>query len=279
MADGDEDDDYMSDKFLSHDTQPGLVPEIFARKRSRQETGKKKARQHNAKSMKVKEAEGREEKLSKSIDESNKGFAMLSKMGFKKGMGLGKQLQGRTEPIPVDLKLGRKGLGKEEEDKRNEQKRHMALVMRAKQKRLADATLKVDFKERQRKKEIEYQMRKDYFKSQKCCEQLDSAKGLEMPFPWAWPSGLTKGNKDGEGEGGTCEEKLESGVLEKEVEEEEEEEEEEETLEDVELHLDELTNYLRTTHNYCVWCGTAYNDVEDFNTNCPGGGHRGHEDS
>jgi len=265
----DDDDDYMSDKFLKNDTQPGLVPEIFARKRVREETGKKKAREHKTKSMKVKEAEGREEKLNKSIDESNKGFAMLTKMGFKKGMGLGKQGQGRAEPIPLDLKFGRKGLGTEEEEKRKVQKRHMALMMRAKQKQASEQLLKGDFVDRRRKKENEYQIRKDFAKSQKCCEQLDAAKNLDMPFPWAWPATLV--------DTGKCEAEKEEGDGFVDVEEEEEEEEEEK-LEEVDLHLDTLTNYLKSMHNYCIWCGTAYNDTEDMDSNCPGGGFKGHEE-
>ena len=42
-------------------------------------------------SVKIKEQENRKEKLDQALDESNKGFAMLAKMGFKKGMGLGKE--------------------------------------------------------------------------------------------------------------------------------------------------------------------------------------------
>ena len=36
---------------------------------------------------------------------------MLARMGFKPGQGLGKAGDGRTEPVPIELKSGRGGLG------------------------------------------------------------------------------------------------------------------------------------------------------------------------
>ena len=49
-------------------------------------------KKHKEKFRPVKEieVEKREEKLNKRLDSSNKGFAMLEKMGFKEGSGLGK---------------------------------------------------------------------------------------------------------------------------------------------------------------------------------------------
>ena len=58
------------------------------------------------------EVEKRHEGLQKSIDSSNKGFAMLAKMGYKAGESLGKSNSGRIEPIPIEVKNDRGGLGK-----------------------------------------------------------------------------------------------------------------------------------------------------------------------
>lgn len=28
--------------------------------------------------------------------------------------------------------------------------------------------------------------------------------------------------------------------------------------------------YVRSTHNYCIWCGYSFTSVEDLDENCPG---------
>lgn len=64
-------------------------------------------------SLKTIENENRQIGLSTSIDSSNKGFAMLQKMGYKAGQSLGKSNEGRLEPIPIHVKSDRAGLGRE----------------------------------------------------------------------------------------------------------------------------------------------------------------------
>ena len=50
------------------------------------------------------EVEKREEGLQKSLDSTNKGFALLAKMGYKEGDSLGKSgKSGRLEPIPIGI--------------------------------------------------------------------------------------------------------------------------------------------------------------------------------
>ena len=51
--------------------------------------------------------------LGTKLDASNKGFAMLAKMGFTAGAGLGKGGSGRAEPVGVELRVGRGGFGLE----------------------------------------------------------------------------------------------------------------------------------------------------------------------
>ena len=94
---------------------------------------------------KIAEIQKREEGLQKSIDSSNKGFAMLKKMGYKEGKisifishyrvaeyfavlislylstiifwsgeSLGKSNQGRLEPIPIEVRNDRSGIGRED---------------------------------------------------------------------------------------------------------------------------------------------------------------------
>jgi len=92
-----DEDDYMSDKFLQRENKPGLMPKIFLGRHQRKESAtlnkiqKYKSQATRQQSAKVKEIENRKEKLDTALDESNKGFAMLARMGYKKGQGLGKE--------------------------------------------------------------------------------------------------------------------------------------------------------------------------------------------
>jgi len=47
----------------------------------------------------------------KPLNDRNKGFKMLKKMGWKPGQSLGKRSSGMLEPIAVTLKLDKSGLG------------------------------------------------------------------------------------------------------------------------------------------------------------------------
>ena len=59
-------------------------------------------------------------------------------------------------------------------------------------------------------------------------------------------------------------------VSEEEPEEaDDDQEEEESSMGDVEK-LALVTKYLRSTYFYCIWCGTAFEDMEDLDQNCPG---------
>lgn len=64
------------------------------------------------KPLKQLEAERREEGLSSAISSNNKGFTMLAKMGYKQGEPIGRSSSGIVEPIPIQLKTDRSGLGR-----------------------------------------------------------------------------------------------------------------------------------------------------------------------
>ncbi|XP_029305983.1 G patch domain-containing protein 11 isoform X2 [Cottoperca gobio] len=224
------------------------------------------------KTYKEQEKESREAALQNTICNENKGFALLQKMGYKVGQGLGKAGAGRVDPIPLNIKTDRGGIGMEEVKKRKaeEDLEHYRQKVRAKQHNETKSL--EDFRSRVRTEREERKIEGDLRKSQRACEQLDSQKGITVPREdWYWPKVETDDEED--------------GVKEEEEDEEEEEKEEKEDKEDeeeiVELtsfdKLQILTSYLRGIHFYCIWCGTTYNDEEDLCSNCPGDTAADHE--
>lgn len=192
MKNGDEkneDEDYMSDAFLQHENKPGLMPKLFLdrHKRIENKTNSRSIKVQK-KSLKLQEKEKRDEKLETPLDESNKGFAMLSKMGFKKGMGLGKEGHGRSEPISIKIKAGRSGLGKESEEERKRKLRIDAFTIKKKHRREEEVKLTVNFKMRVKNRLNDRQAILDLQKSQRACEQLDKSKDVLQPLKgWYWP--------------------------------------------------------------------------------------------
>ncbi|KAM7385823.1 hypothetical protein PAMP_001879 [Pampus punctatissimus] len=260
----DEEEDYMSDAFLSklQDVKPGVNMVRRVKEAMKKEAQQKEKNIKNRqKSYKEQEKDSREAALQSSISNENKGFALLQKMGYKAGQGLGKQGAGRVDPIPLNIKTDRGGIGLEEVKKRKaeEELEHYRQKVRAKQQNETKSL--EDFRSRVRTEREERKIEGDLRRSQGACEQLDSQKGITVPREdWYWPK--VKADDDEE-------------------EEEEEEEEKEEEEEIVELtsfdKLQIMTSYLRGVHFYCIWCGTTYNDEEDLCSNCPGDTAADHE--
>ncbi|XP_070772375.1 G patch domain-containing protein 11 isoform X2 [Enoplosus armatus] len=256
----DEEEDYMSDAFLTkiQDVKPGVSMVRRVKEAMKKETQQKETNIKNRqKTFKEQEKESREAALQNSISNENKGFALLQKMGYKAGQGLGKKA-GRVDPIPLNVKTGRGGIGMEEVKKRKaeEELEHYQQKVRAKQQNETKSL--EDFRSRVRTEREERKIEGDLRRSQRACEQLDSQKGITVPREdWYWPKAVeTDDEEDG-------------------LKEEEEEEEEEEDISFDKLQI--LTSYLRGIHFYCIWCGTTYNDEDDLCANCPGDTAADHE--
>ncbi|CAB3989148.1 G patch domain-containing 11 [Paramuricea clavata] len=256
----DEEEDYMSDAFLLglEDTRPGLAFGAAAREYKKETNRKQKETENRVKPLKQRESERREKALSNAIDSSNKGFALLQKMGYKEGKGLGKLGEGRKEPIPLSIKEGRGGLGQESELKRKQEMQQKYLQVAREKRVKLEAKQQEQFREKQKEIFSNKQVDKDLFQSQKACEQLDKAKNLSCNEVWFWPQTLTETDEE-------------------EYDEEEYEEDEVEEMESSEK-LVILTEYLRRVHLYCIWCGTSFTDDEDLKENCPGDTSSAHDD-
>jgi hypothetical protein len=90
----DDEEDYMSDKYLfeaSNATQGLPINKLTALKNKKETQHKLSNQRNKVKPLKEKEHEKREEGMAKALDNTNIGFALLQKMGYKKGTGLGKE--------------------------------------------------------------------------------------------------------------------------------------------------------------------------------------------
>lgn len=78
--------------YFSQDVKPGVSMVRRVKESIKKEIKQKEANTKNRqKTLKEQEKESREAALQNSISTENKGFALLQKMGYKSGQGLGKQ--------------------------------------------------------------------------------------------------------------------------------------------------------------------------------------------
>ncbi|XP_055696479.1 G patch domain-containing protein 11 [Lutzomyia longipalpis] len=255
-----DEEDYMSDKFLEKNLpniRPGLIKN---RERQREvEVQAKKAKideetRNRNKPKQVMEKERLQEGLSSAISSDNKGFALLAKMGYKQGQAIGKTgNQGIVEPIGITVKSGRGGLGREAALKQLEERKREILRQRLLAKGDTEPTSAEEFRNRMFRKAENRQIEADLGKCQRTCERLDLSLEITEPeMEWFWPP--------------KPKEKEETEEDENDEESEEDEEEDFEPAEKLEM----LTNYVRSMHLYCHWCGVKYNDVDDLVNSCPG---------
>ncbi|XP_018496027.1 G patch domain-containing protein 11 [Galendromus occidentalis] len=268
MASEDEEDDYMSDKILQkiEDVRPG-VPMKKNQEREFQ-VSKRKAelnRLNRFKKRHVLEEEQRKEGLSKPIDESNKGFALLSKMGFKPGMSLGTQSTSSPEPAlvaPIEVKMktdGRGGLGmaaKKEESAKERLQKHLEEASKRDCSKMAK-----NFRKDKQSQYDDRALRGDVQKSQRACRQLELELGLTRPKKkHFWPP---QPEEDDDQES--------SDVNDDDSPNDDEPADESEVLRD-------LTHHLRFQYFYCIWCGCKYEDSDDLEKSCPGDCREAHDE-
>ncbi|KAK6183673.1 hypothetical protein SNE40_011104 [Patella caerulea] len=282
----DDEDDYMSDAILKQcddkaDKDIRLLPAKVTRQ-YQQEKKRKELKQKNfVKPKKVIEQEKRDEGLSKSsLTSDNKGFGLLQKMGFKPGMVLGKHGTGRAEPVEINLKLGRGGLGQEAEKKRKQNEKVARWTEMNMKRKKMESKNQENFKKQMKDKFVNTEAERDLRKSQKVCEQLDSEKGIQEPSEiFFWPKEILEERKKKEKKAMEIEEGY-SFELEDELDEDDDEDgddEDDDSSLSASDKLEVLTVYLRNNHLYCIWCGTRYDDKNDMKSNCPGNTAEDHD--
>jgi len=289
-----DEEDYMSEAFLAkcvpEDVRPGLK-RSHATKRDHELQKKKSECDVLRKTKKSKaelESEKREEGLQKSLDSSNKGFALLAKMGYKAGDSLGKSSgksnTGIVEPIGIEVKNNRGGLGRETAKK---QIKETKAKLRSLKKTSNSVPFSAeDFRASQSKKLKAKKVEGDLYRAQKATRQLDQmSKEFTEPIEsWFWPKVIKEPTEETDID-------LEEPKIKDITNEDEEQVNAENNLqeiieteeeEEVEIPPDEMlkiiTEYLRTDYLFCIWCGITFENADDLNSNCPGNSRDDHDD-
>ena len=93
---------------------------------------------------------------------------------------------------------------------------------------------------------------------------------------WFWPKA------DEASEEQNIEEDNDSEAKITEIVEENDEEQSDPVEDEIEFPPDQMllmvTEYLRTEHLFCIWCGITFNDADDLQNSCPGNSREDHDD-
>lgn len=247
-----EEDDYMSDTFLAklEDVKPSLIKSNADKRKLDQLKLREQQQQNRHKPIHQVQKEKLKEGLGKALTEDNKGFAMLSKMGFKPGTGLGKtSSQSTSIKVPITINInsdGRSGLGTQTAVREHRERQLDNLKRKMNASDLTPEEYRKQMRESIDKKQIVW----DLHKLQKTCRILDLEHSVKFPIhPWFWPKDFSKKEESSE---------------------EEEEEDEAETELSDSTKLDMLRKFLRNSYFYCEYCGHQYKEAKDLMDNCPG---------
>ncbi|XP_062003551.1 uncharacterized protein LOC133721051 [Rosa rugosa] len=238
---GGEEDDYMGDlsRFVSPEASVPLSKKVSNSKASGVQAAKKKPKAVNWQEQRKidRERKQREEdektlaNIEAPIPQSNIGFKLLKQMGYTPGSALGKEGSGRAEPVKVDIRRSRAGIGREDPHKEKRKREEV----RSEEEKRNEESLMEEFGWR---KKSQWRIRRVVVNFNKAKAVLDQLENKEV-VP----------NEDEEEEGG-----------------ESEEEEEQITEED----LQEILMKLRDEHRYCLFCGCQYESMEELLSSCPG---------
>lgn len=150
---------------LEADVRPGLVKSHKIARRMKLEEKKEQLeteQRHKQKPVKQLEEERREEGLKSAIPSDNKGFSMLAKMGYKQGDSIGRSSSsGIVEPISIQVKSGRGGLGREAAIKQLQEYKNRLRQTKAEQKNETSTSSISQFRQRMAQKTNDKQLEAD----------------------------------------------------------------------------------------------------------------------
>lgn len=209
----DEEEDYMSDAFLAKitDVTPSLITNSSIKRKNEIELKKQEELKSRNRPMHEVQKEKLKEGLNKAITSDNKGFAMLSRMGFKPGTSLGKSsMSAIQEPIKININCdGRSGLGARTAVNEHRERQ----LSNLKRKMNASDMTSEEYRKQMRGVSDKRQTIWDLHKLQKTCRILDLEKSIKYPIhPWFWPEVRIKVDSSDEEEEAEEEAKTELSV-------------------------------------------------------------------
>ncbi|WBW72696.1 RNA-binding protein, G-patch type, GPATCH11-like protein [Schizosaccharomyces osmophilus] len=275
-------EDYMSMKF---DSAPSTM---LSSEEKREVESKERGIQ---KSQRTLEYENFKKGISESVSEksvgSKKALEMMKKMGYKSGSALGAEEKAETEPLYVEKKQDKTGIGYE-----NQKKRRLEDIIKEERLDIEKQTKSIDeFSTEKSKEYLEKKLANQCSSAQHVLEKLETIEleksGMEMTTEKAHPyyrSLLLKTQQDREER--VKRKRLASRVPLAQLETASGPDIPKEILEEESTRMDEefqyfesLTElkklstvllYLRKKYFYCLYCGFSYDDLEDLEKNCPG---------
>ncbi|KEF60094.1 uncharacterized protein A1O9_04944 [Exophiala aquamarina CBS 119918] len=180
----DDEDDYMNMSF--EDTAPDKKNETLTQKKRRlAREAEQKARPKSKAELAEEERKKRDGALNKNaLDTNNKGYKMMTALGYKAGSALGAAREPADgekdtrllEPIGLDMKDSRSGIGADAEKKRKFRE-EVEAQQQVDKKRKVEAG---DFRERQQKEREEKRMEGQVWGAMKVCERLEEEEEAEV---------------------------------------------------------------------------------------------------
>jgi hypothetical protein len=172
----DEEDDYLTMTF--DDPAPAKTETLTQKKKRQARETETKGRPKSKAELAAEEKAKREAALNDSkIDTSSKGFKMMAALGYKPGSALGAirdPINGEKdtrllEPVGLEMKEGRSGVGADAEKKRKFREEVAAKEEDLKKRKVGEG----DFRERQRLEREGKRMEGQMYDAMKVCERLE----------------------------------------------------------------------------------------------------------
>ncbi|KAK4997046.1 hypothetical protein LTR66_003472 [Elasticomyces elasticus] len=181
-----EEDDYMSMSFANVGPK---APESSLQRRLRKEKEGKERSRNKTKAERLKDEQAaRDAALQTPLDATSKGAQMMAKLGFRGG-ALGKEGVGRTEPIELQMKADRGGIGMDSEKKRKVLEAMDGEVKKVKMEQ-------GDYRERMAREKEQGRVEKMVWAAMKVTEGLDCEEETHIGDERQEEQSATEGDRD-----------------------------------------------------------------------------------